>query len=187
MHKNEHEKQGTLQSFNISPKGSYEGLLVESEGQIVQVNFPQEWSAAIAGLAAPGEQIHLQVEPHEKNGYGEHPVYRLLSISNQKKEKFPSGESNHEKDGHFSGTVTRLNYALHGEVNGAILNTGDFLHVKPHGADALALKLGMKVKGTGVKKPLLGGHHVIEADEVNGVHIDKKGEKKDKPKKHAHH
>ena len=182
MHKNENEKKGTFKSFNISPKGNYEGLLVESEGQIIQVNFPQEWSSALAGLAVPGEQVQLQVEPHEKNGHGEHPVYRLLSMSNQKKEQFPPSESKHEKDGPFSGTVTRLNYALHGEVNGAILNTGDFLHVKPQGATALGLEVGMKVKGSGVTKPMVGGHRVIEADEVNGVRL----EKKDKPKKHAH-
>ena len=181
MHKNENEKRGTVQSFNISPKGSYEGLLVESKGEVIQVNFPLEWSASIAGIAAPGQQVHLEVEPHEQHDHGLHPVYRLRSVSNEKKEKFPSSESNH-KDGHFTGTVTRLNYALHGEVNGAILDTGDFLHVKPHGANALGLEVGMKVKGTGARKPMVGEHHVIEADEVNGVRL----EKKEKPKKHAH-
>ena len=36
----------------------------------------------------------------------------------------------------------------------------------------------MSVKGSGHRKPMVGGYQVIEADEVNGVHLEKKPKKK---------
>jgi hypothetical protein len=77
------------------------------------------------------------------------------------------------ESGKFSGRVARLNYALHGEVNGGILESGDFLHLKPEGARAVGLKLGLSVKGKGKTKPMADGHLVIEADEVNGIPIER--------------
>jgi hypothetical protein len=162
------EKTGIVQTFNISPKGSPEGLLLESDGEIIQINFLPEFAAEIAAMAAEGKEFKANVEPEEAHGHPSHTVFRLLSLNGH--------------DGHFSGKVKHLNYALHGEVNGAILDSGDFLHLKPHGAAALDLKPGMKVKAAGPSKPMFDGHRVIEATEVNGIAIDKKP----KPKKKAH-
>ncbi len=139
------------------------------DGGIIQINFRQEFAAEMAALAAEGKALNADVEPEEAHGHPNHPVFQLVSLVGH--------------NGHFSGKVKHLNYALHGEVNGAILDSGDFLHVKPHGAAALNLKPGMKVKGTGSSKPMFDGHRVIEATEVNGVLM----EKKPKPKKKPHH
>ena len=80
----------------------------------------------------------------------------------------------------FSGRIERLNYALHGEVNGGILESGDFLHLKPEGAQAVGLVVGMAVEARGTTKPMPGGRFVIEADEVNGTVIGHgKAKKKD--------
>jgi len=171
-------KHGTVQAFNVSPKGAYEGLLLETEGEVIQTNFPQSFGATMADLASAGTEIQVEIEPEEVDGHACHPVFRLLTVANAGQKKFSLVEG----DSQFSGKVERLNYALHGEVNGAILDTGDFLHVKPHGAAALELTVGMKVKGTGSTKPMSGGHRVIEAEEVNGIHMEKKA----KPKKKAH-
>jgi hypothetical protein len=80
-----------------------------------------------------------------------------------------------DKDDHprrkFSGRIERLNYALHGEVNGGIFESGDFLHLKPEGAQAIGLAVGMVVEARGTTKPMPGGRFVIEADEVNGTVI----------------
>ena len=72
---------------------------------------------------------------------------------------------------HFSGRIERLNYALHGEVNGGILESGDFLHLKPEGARAINLAVGMAVEARGKTRPMPGGRFVIDADEVNGTVI----------------
>jgi hypothetical protein len=183
MAKSANKKSGIVQFFNVSPKGHYEGLLLESDDEVFQVNFPVEWSATVADVAKPGTHITVEIEPRETHGHPSHPVYELIHLSNGEGKKSSTRAVNARGSGHFSGTVERLNYALHGQVNGAILNTGDFLHVKPHGAAALALAVGMKVKATGSVTPMAGGHRVIEADEVNGIAI----EKKPKPKRKAHH
>lgn len=182
MLKNSQHKHGTVQAFNVSPKGTYEGLLLKTEDELIQVNFPQEFGTQIADLASEGMEIQVEVESQEVKGHASHPVYQLLSITNARKERFSLAESNGLQNGSFSGKVERLNYALHGEVNGAILDTGDFLHLKPHGAVALDLTVGLTVNGKGSTKPMLGAHRVIEAEEVNGITL----EKKPKPKKKVH-
>jgi hypothetical protein len=182
MTKVAHKKTGIVQSFNVSPKGHYESLLLESGDEVVQVNFPAEWSATVAEIASPGNRVIVEIESRETHGHPSHPVYEMILLSNPEKIDSSVDVVNGLTNGHFSGTVKRLNYALHGEVNGAILDTGDFLHVKPHGAAALELAVGMKVKGSGSSKPIVGGQRVIEADEVNGIQL----EKKPKPKKKAH-
>ena len=48
-----------------------------------------------------------------------------------------------------SGTIVRLNYALHGEVNGYHLDDGTFAHVKPEGAKKYKLRVGDQVKANG--------------------------------------
>lgn len=183
MAKSANKKSGIVQSFNVSPKGHYEGLLLESDDEVFQVNFPVKWSATVAEIARPGTHITVEIEPRETHGHPSHPVYELIRLSNGEEKHSFTAAANASGSVHLSGTVERLNYALHAEVNGAILDTGDFLHVKPHGAAALALAVGMKVRATGSVSPMVGGHRVIEADEVNGIAI----EKKPKPKKKAHH
>jgi hypothetical protein len=173
-------KQGKVAAFNVSPKGAYEGLLLAGEDSaVVQINFAQELASVISEAAPVGHSVQMEIEPEEPHGEPSHPVFRLVSF------KANGLDFAKEFDGRFSGTVTRLNYALHGEVNGGILDNGDFLHLKPHGAAALAIEVGMKVKGTGVAKPMIGGHRVIEAEEVNGIRLEKKP--KPKPKKKAAH
>jgi hypothetical protein len=170
-------KHGTIQAFNISPKGSYEGLLLQEKGgELVQINFGHEMAAVLSESGHVGDPISLDVEAEPAHGKPSHPVFRLVAMKG----------GNGNGGGHFSGTVARLNYALHGEVNGGILDTGDFLHLKPHGAAALDLKVGMNVSGLGKAKPMVGGHSVIEAEEVNGIRIEQKPKPKPK-KKAAHH
>ena len=160
--------RGTVQSFNLSPKGCYEGLLLKTPQELMQVNFSKEWSASMSEMAPPGSEIAFDVQPMEPEGRPAHPVFQLIAIAGA---------------GKFSGKIERLNYALHGEVNGAILTNGDFVHTKPHGAATLQLKAGMKVEGHGESKPAADGHRIIEAEEVNGLPL----EKKPKPKKKAPH
>ena len=163
------EKTGIVQAFNVSPKGTLEGLLMKIDGGVIQINFRQEFATEISSVAVEGKELRVDVEPEEAHGHPNHPVFRLLSLGGN--------------NAPFAGKVKRLNYALHGEVNGAILDSGDFLHVKPHGAAALDLKPGTNVKGTGSSKPMFNGNRVIEATEVNGIQM----EKRPKSKKKAHH
>jgi hypothetical protein len=174
-------KSGIVQSFNVSPKGSYEGLLLESKEGIVQINFPQELALSVAKLAPVCETIKAVVEEMEAKHDANHPVYALVSLKNSGGLTLSLETKADGEDEKFEGKVERLNYARHGEVNGGILDSGDFLHLKPHGARAVKLAPGLAVKGTGMTKPMVGGYRVIEAGTVNGIRI----EEKPKPKKHA--
>lgn len=164
-------KTGTIKSLNVSPKGSYEGILLAVGQQTIQVNFPKQEPNGLGFKWVPGATLRLAVAPEEPYGAPEHKVFRLIQIIGT--------EDMHRR---FSGRVERSNYALHGEVNGGILESGDFLHLKPEGAQVASLKGGMTLEGKGEMKPMFGGHFVIEAEEVNGHHL----ERKQKPKKNAH-
>jgi hypothetical protein len=174
------KKTGTVEAWNISPKGFYEGFLLRTGKKVSQVNFPKEEVQAWGAALNSGDQIAVEVEPEPAHGDPEHSVYRLTRLRTLNGKAFAGHKPGPSR---FSGSVATLNYALHGEVNGAILDSGDFLHLKPQGARDVALKIGLKVEGHGNSKPMVGGHSVIEAEEVNGVAIHHhKGAKK----KHAH-
>ena len=66
---------------------------------------------------------------------GDHPVYQAADAPAE-----------------VTGTVVRLNYALHGEVNGYHLDDKTFLHVKPDGAKNYKLRIGEKVKASGSRR-----------------------------------
>ena len=167
---------GIIEALNISPKGFPEGFLLQTSKELVQINLPKDGPAGTE--FKPGDQISAEVEEedhHHHHGEPDHNVFRLLRLVKKNGEKpAPAADGN----GKFKGRIERLNYALHGEVNGGILDTGDFLHLKPEGAQAVGLEIGMKVAGRGVRKPMMGGCSVIEAEEVNGVAIHHKAKKK---------
>lgn len=165
-------KTGTIKSLNVSPKGSYEGLLLAVGKQTIQVNFPKEEAHGLGVKWVVNSPVALEVMPEEPYGNPKHEVFRFARFLG------PHNGTRERQDGHFSGTIESLNYALHGEVNGGILDSGDFLHLKPEGAAAVGLKCGMAVEGKGAMKPMVGGHSVIEAEEVNGIAIEHKKAKK---------
>ena len=124
--------RGKIVSFNISPKGHVEGALVSTSSGTAQVNFPKH-AADFARSTSVGANIEFQVkrEPDE----GDHPVYAVQ-----------------DEAGEVSGKIVRLNYALHGEVNGYQLEDGTFVHVKPEGAKKYKLRVGEKVRALGSRR-----------------------------------
>jgi len=125
--------RGKVLAFNISPKGHVEGVLVETATGRAQLNFPKHDAESLARATRVGSKIELEVkrEPDE----GEHPVF--------------TAQASH---GEYTGTVVRLNYALHGEVNGYHLDDGTFAHVKPEGAKKYKLKVGDQLKAVGQRR-----------------------------------
>ena len=144
--------RGKIVSFNISPKGHVEGALVSTSAGLAQINFPKH-SPEFARTTSVGANVEFAAkrEPDE----GDHPVYTVQDDA-----------------GDVSGKIVRLNYALHGEVNGYHLDDGTFVHVKPEGAKKYKLRVGEKVRAHGARRagadaPVLearsleklGGHH----------------------------
>jgi hypothetical protein len=154
--------------MNVSPKGFYEGFLLKSGKSVIQINLPKEHIQSFAnGWPSDGE-ISVEVEAEEPWGTPAHKVFRLVRVVHNGGRE---AEKDHHRPREFAARIERLNYALHGEVNGGILESGDFRHLKPEGAQAVGLAVGMAVEARGTTKPMPGGRFVIEAEQVNGTVI----------------
>ncbi len=169
---------GVVMAHNFSPKGEFDGVLLEESGRIFQVNVPPHAWADFERSSAIGQSIEVPVEPEpatEKHGDGEHPAYRLAAPKPEKKGHHPDKKKpGHKEHGQgktttIQGIVARLNYAKHGEANGVVLESGEFIHLKPQGMKLVALQPGQEVTAEGDVKPLDGQCQVIEAKVVNGV------------------
>lgn len=161
--------EGQFLHLIYSPKGAIEGVLIDSDGAPAQFVCDARDPAVSAGLAdlQPGQAVVLEGTLQEPSPRGEppHEVYRLermVSVDGK-----PAAPRHHLAA--VAGTVVRLNYAKHGEPNGVVLDTGDFIHTKPEGFQRLALKVGDKVRAEGDTRPLAtGGGQVVQAHSVNG-------------------
>jgi len=106
----------------------------------------------------------VEPEPEGKHHEGDHPVFHFVAVEGEKNEHGAG-------PGHVTGTVKRLNYARHGEPNGVVLDTGDFIHLKPHGMKRTALAVGQQVTAEGPSRQTTVGGRAIEAKIVNGITI----------------
>lgn len=159
--------KGKIQSFNVSSKGFYESFLLQNGKEVVQINLPREAGPEAARELKPDGEVAVTVKAVENGRPSHHPVYEWVQ----------------DKSAPQEGIVKQINYARHGEPNGAILETGEFLHLRPEGAKAVGLEVGQKLSFEGEVRTAPGGHPVIEARVVNGAAIHHA--KKPKPKKKA--
>jgi hypothetical protein len=160
--------EGVIEYLNFSPKGAYEALLLKTgKGQRVQLNFPPEWSEQIATELKPGDRVTADVEPYDDDRPGDHPVYHLHCLKGAKGLRF--GDT---AESPIEGKVERINFAKHGEPNGAVLDSGHFVHLKPSGARLIDLRIGQRLTVEGrSKRRGHGTAEVIEAERVNGIDL----------------
>lgn len=162
---------GTLAGFNLGPQGEPEGLLVkDGSGKILQVNFPPPVAFKVQGAVAVGDSLTLSAVP--MRSAPDHPVYGLVSVTGAKGQKVdiaPPGES---QGGHAEGTIKYLNYDRGGQVNGAVLISGDFVEIG-RAASRLNLQVGEKLTADGPAHPMADGQQCIRADTVNGQTVDR--------------
>lgn len=164
--------EGHVQHLIYSPKGTIEGLMIDSEGAPAQFVVDAHDVAAIHSLSSlqAGQAVVIEgtVAPPSPKGDAAHEVYhweRLVSVDGHDASEPPPRHT-------LSGTVARLNYARHGAPNGVVLDTGDFIHTKPDGFDHLGLTVGDAVRAEGPTRPLAGGPaQVMEAHVVNDIRL----------------
>ena len=174
--------EGVVEYLNFSPKGAYEALLVKTgKGQRVQLNFPPEWSDQIATELKPDDRITAEVGPYEDDRPGDHPVYQLHCLRSLR------GLQLGNTAGHpIEGKVKRINFAKHGEPNGAVLDSGHFIHLKPSGARLIDLEVGQKLSVQGRSRHRVhGSAQVIEAERVNGIDLAEGKRPKHQPEQEA--
>jgi len=164
--------EGRFQHLVYSPKGGIEGVLIDTDGIATQFVFDRHEQAAATAFAGlrPGQALVIEGAEQGPSPKGDaaHSVYqfeRLVSVDGRTPQDAPPRKE-------IAGTVVRLNYARHGEANGVVLDTGDFIHTKPDGFARLGLKVGDTVRAEGRAQPLAtGGGHVVEAVRVNGRRV----------------
>jgi hypothetical protein len=159
---------GTFAQIIYSPKGGVEGLLLDVDGAIVQLVIAKEDGKAarrVSSLSAGQALVVSTLElPPSSKGPGEHPVralHKIVSIDGATPPKIASTPSG------YTGRVVRFNYARHGAPNGYVLDSGDFIHVRPDGFAKLRLKIGDQVTADGDAHFLsTGGGWAVEATAV---------------------
>ncbi len=181
-HPGEEILRGTVKAFNFAPKGEIDGLLLDVDGEAVQVNIPPDRVGGVAELI--GQDVEMKVGPEPKvaeHPKGEHRVHKLVAFKGGH-EKVPAGPVHKPHPPHhggdesaeLTGKVERLNYAKHGEANGVVLDGGEFIHLKPDGMKKAGLKVGQQITVRGKGKPSQTGSWAVEAEVVNGLEIGPK-------------
>ena len=123
--------------------------------------------AALVATLKPGQSVTVagDLVPPSGKGAGVHPVRELdkiVAVDGKAPKK-----ASLAVDG-YAGAIVRLNYARHGVPNGYVLDSGDFIHVKPDGFAKLGLKVGDMVMAEGDAHFLAtGGGWAVEAVTVN--------------------
>jgi len=166
--------QGNFQHLIYSPRGDIEGALLQADDAPLQLVFEHHDAEAVAQFEAltAGQQVsvcaHLQdSQGRSPKGEPAHPVYthvRLLKVDGLRPAKIKAAVGPA-----YQGRVVRLNFARHGEANGVVLDSGDFIHTKPDGMARLRLKVGDSVQADGDAQRLADDSGwAVEARHVNG-------------------
>ncbi len=163
--------KGRFRHLVYSPRGEVEGVLITSGDTTAQVVFARHDDGAPQPFTVlhEGQTVEIEATPAAPSpkGEGAHPVYdfgRLLAVDGG-----PPVEAPAEAASGYRGRVERFNYARHGEINGVVLDSGDFLHLKPEGYAALGLAIGDLVEADGDAQALADGRGwAVEASVVNG-------------------
>ena len=157
---------GTVTGYNRDPHGRINGLVLGSGSQTIQLNAPPDWGDALQTAAPLKESISATAVPERV--VGDRTVDRLVTLSGHGK-TLTAGGPGERHPMHLDGTVASLNFSPRGELDGALLDSGDFVHVNPGSAAKLGLAVGQKLSVDGQAEPTSDGHQAVEAETVNGT------------------
>jgi hypothetical protein len=162
---------GSLQQLLFSPKGGIEGLLLTVGSDSVQVSMAQGAADGRVLAKAVGKPIQLTASADhspKSQAAAVHEVYKLKRITRIAGRGFKSSGDPRP----ISGRVAAVHYAKHGEPNGVMLESGEFIHTRPPGMKKLKLGVGAKVVAHGELRMTVLGTPLVEAGKVNGVTLD---------------
>jgi hypothetical protein len=164
---------GTCQDLLFSPKGGIEGLLLKVDGKTVQVSMPAHIGSVMAQKTGSGKRLRLlaRADHSPKTSDAAHPVYEFEALADAAGEAI---EWPVDGEGLTSmrGKVSRVHYAKHGEPNGVVLESGEFIHLRPHGMAAVGIGVGAKVSAKGELRMTILGTRMLEARHANGYDIE---------------
>jgi len=172
--KNQQIIEGRFQHVFYSPRGQIEGILIDVDGESIQLVFGRHDNNAPSQFRSlkPGKMlvVNASTKGPSPKGARAHCVYRfkkLVSIEGRK-----PGKRKPIKSEISAGKIAYFNYARHGEANGVVLDTGDFIHMRPKGFSQFNLKVGDKVRSDGeIHQLIAGSGRVVAAMRVNGKNV----------------
>ena len=164
---------GVCRQWLFSPKGEIEGVLLAVKGGVVQVAVDAPNAAALRRATAPGKRLRVLALPDHspKTAAAAHPVYRFASFADAAGQACEAPGADPAK-AVLKGVVAALHFAKHGEPNGVVLETGEFIHLRPHGMALLGLGVGADVRAVGTLRMTALGTSMLEASQVNRIVID---------------
>ena len=161
----------TVASYNYSPRGEIDGLIVSThDNNTVQVNFPPPMADKVVKAAEVGAKVRVEAEKF--GGSDDHEMWQLRRILTADGKTVAGEEQAESAPAHSDGVVKSLNYNRRGDVDGVVLDNGDFIHLGP-GADQMDLKVGSKVAADGNGRAMKRGGKVIEAEKINGEEVNR--------------
>ena len=163
---------GICQQLLFSPKGGIEGALIKAKGTVLQISMHADTGAAFARSTGPGKRLRvLAAADHSpKTREGAHPVYQFEAFADAQGQALdmPGGDPANTT---IKGVVASLHYARHGQPNGVVLETGEFIHMRPHGMAQVGLGIGARVTAVGELRMTVLGTRMLEARTVNRVEL----------------
>ena len=159
--------EGTVDGFNRDPRGRVNSVVVKTaDGKLDQFNLPPDVGDIAMRVAADGQRVTAVGSPERT--VGDRTIFRLskLTGADGKATLTAPTPGMPEPTETVEGTVRRLNVSPRGEVDGAVLDGGDYVHTGPQAAAGLAV--GGKLSVVGVARPMADGHRAVEATAVNG-------------------
>jgi hypothetical protein len=164
---------GTVQQLLFSPKGGIEGALVKVRGAVLQISFDPTTGNTFAKTAGAGKRLRVHAVPDHspKTADGEHPVYQFESFADAAGNALEWVEADNDHTT-VKGVVASIHYARHGQPNGVVLESGEFIHLRPHGMAQVGLGIGARVTAIGAARMTVLGTQMLEAHTVNRVAIE---------------
>ena len=170
--KNADTISGILTQVLLSPKGVIEGLLLSIRGKPVQLTTAPGAIDDYAHTLVTGARVVATATPDHspKTKGGSHPVFKVqqftkIGTRTISQSSFVTGPAV------LKGRGATLHFARHGEPNGVVLESGEFVHLRPHGMEKSGLKVGDKVIARGERRLTVLGTTLLEAHEINDVKI----------------
>ena len=164
---------GVCQQLLFSPRGGIEGALLKVKGALLQISVPPETGAVLARTTGPAKRLRvLALADHSpRTADGAHPVYRFESFADAAGQPIEPADADADNIT-LKGVVAALHFARHGQPNGVILESGEFIHLRPHGMALAGLGIGSRVNALGSVRNTLLGTRMLEARQVNRIQID---------------
>jgi len=163
---------GICEQFLFSPKGAVEGVLIKVKDATVQVSLSGKSAPVLLREAIVGKplRVHASRDHSPRTKEGVHPVYEFEEMADALGHAIDSAGTDDESTT-IKGVVSTLHFARHGQPNGVILETGEFIHLRPHGMTQTGIAVGSKVNAIGEASMTQLGTRMLEAQRVNGVEL----------------